>query len=211
MVERCGEDGGPPTKGQRTQAAILAAARAQFAAAGYERATIRGIARAACVDPGLVMQYFGSKESLFRRAAQCELDLSQVFAGDPDTLPERFLRHFFARWEARAPSDPMIALLRSSLTNAQAADLLRRIVTEQAACPLARHIGGPQAETRAGLVGAFLLGTGVARYLVDLPAIAHADLDEIVALAAPALRALLQPDQPALAASPAPGGDRPGR
>lgn len=209
VAEGCSEAGGPLTKGRRKQAAILEAARAEFAVAGYERATIRGIARAACVDPGLVMQYFGSKENLFRRAAQFELDLSQVFAGDPETLPERLLRHFFVRWEAKAPTDPMIALLRSSLTNEQAAGLLRRILTEQTGCPLAHRIGGAHAETRAGLVGAFLLGMGMSRYLVGFPALAEADLDEVVALAAPALRQLLRPDQPAPVAFHSPGGDRP--
>ncbi|NUR95130.1 MAG: helix-turn-helix transcriptional regulator, partial [Kribbellaceae bacterium] len=42
-----------------TQDRILAAARQLFAEAGYDRTTIRAVATAAQVDPGLVMHYFG--------------------------------------------------------------------------------------------------------------------------------------------------------
>ncbi len=46
---RAGESG--------TREAILAAARAQFAARGYDGATIRAIAAAAAVDPALVHHF----------------------------------------------------------------------------------------------------------------------------------------------------------
>src|ERR1700735_5801937 len=52
---------------RRTEARILAAASELFVASGYERTTIRAIARAAGVDAGLVMHYFGSKQQLFER------------------------------------------------------------------------------------------------------------------------------------------------
>src|ERR1700685_1930243 len=52
---------------RRTEARILDAATQIFLAAGYERSTIRAVASAAGVDPGLVMHYFGSKQELFRR------------------------------------------------------------------------------------------------------------------------------------------------
>jgi AcrR family transcriptional regulator len=46
------------------RARIRQAALEQFAEHGYERATIRGIAAAAGVSPGLVRHHFGSKEAL---------------------------------------------------------------------------------------------------------------------------------------------------
>ncbi len=46
------------------RARIRQAALAQFAEHGYERATIRGIAAAAGVSPGLVRHHFGSKQAL---------------------------------------------------------------------------------------------------------------------------------------------------
>jgi AcrR family transcriptional regulator len=38
-----------------------------FVECGYERTTIRAVAKAAGVDGGLVMHYFGSKRELFQR------------------------------------------------------------------------------------------------------------------------------------------------
>jgi AcrR family transcriptional regulator len=46
------------------RARIREAALAQFAEHGYERTTIRGVAAAAGVSPGLVRHHFGSKQAL---------------------------------------------------------------------------------------------------------------------------------------------------
>src|SRR6201986_5413050 len=48
-----------------TRAAILASARRAFAAAGYDGAGVREIAKGAGVTAMLVNRYFGSKEKLF--------------------------------------------------------------------------------------------------------------------------------------------------
>src|SRR5256885_7073914 len=65
-------------RSDRTKAAILAAAREHFAASGYERATIRAIARKARIDPALVIRYFGTKEKLFAAAAEFDLRLPDL-------------------------------------------------------------------------------------------------------------------------------------
>jgi len=49
----------------RTREAILDAARAEFADAGYAAALIRRVARRAGVDPALVYHYFAGKPGLF--------------------------------------------------------------------------------------------------------------------------------------------------
>src|SRR5215468_1177003 len=46
------------------RARIRQAALAQFTEHGYERTTIRGVAAAAGVSPGLVRHHFGSKQAL---------------------------------------------------------------------------------------------------------------------------------------------------
>ena len=57
----------------QTKAAILAAARERFGAAGFQAATIRAIAADAGVDPAMVMRYYGSKDKLFAAAAEFDL------------------------------------------------------------------------------------------------------------------------------------------
>src|SRR5215212_6895200 len=59
-----GRAGGPAFDDLTARARIRDAALEHFAEHGFERATIRGIARAAGVSPGLVRHHFGSKEAL---------------------------------------------------------------------------------------------------------------------------------------------------
>ena len=73
-----------PRRSDATRARILRAARAEFAAVGYQRATIRGIAAGADIDPSLVMRYFGSKAELFDAIVRstCGCPISPRFLGD---------------------------------------------------------------------------------------------------------------------------------
>ena len=52
-------------RGDRSALALLEAAREAFAARGYAGASVRDIAGAAGVNPGLVRYHFGSKEGLY--------------------------------------------------------------------------------------------------------------------------------------------------
>lgn len=53
-----------PSSSPETAAKILSAAVAEFAEHGFSKTTIRGIATAAEVSPGLVIHHFGSKDEL---------------------------------------------------------------------------------------------------------------------------------------------------
>src|SRR6202011_652144 len=81
-----------------TREKILAAARSHFSEAGYEGATIRGIASAAAVDPALVLHYFGSKEKVFEAAINFPVDpaefLPTLLAPGLQGLGERLVRFF---------------------------------------------------------------------------------------------------------------------
>src|ERR1700744_6154597 len=105
---------------RRTEARILDAASRVFVADGYERATIRAVASAAGVDAGLVMHYFGSKQELFRRV----IDAAPVpeVSGAPEQATEQIL----ATLADRLANEPVasLAILRSMLTNPEAADVI---------------------------------------------------------------------------------------
>jgi AcrR family transcriptional regulator len=64
-----------PAADLTARARIRDAALRQFAEHGFEAATIRGIAEAAGVSPGLVQHHFGSKEGLRRACDEAVLDL----------------------------------------------------------------------------------------------------------------------------------------
>src|SRR6478609_4267693 len=113
---------------EQTKAVILAAAKERFAQSGFERATIRAIAAAANIDPSMVMRYFGNKDKLFAAAADFDLQIPDMSDVGPDQLGVRLVTHFVERWER---DEALIVLLRSSTTNADAAQRMREIFTTQ--------------------------------------------------------------------------------
>ncbi|MFJ1569599.1 TetR/AcrR family transcriptional regulator [Streptomyces erythrochromogenes] len=175
----------------RTRAVILRAARERFAAQGYERTTIRAVAAAAEIDPSMVMRYFGSKEQLFDAALAVDLRLPDLGAVPAGELPAALVRHFVERWEGDPADDALLVLLRSAVTNEQAADRMREVFAAQVAPALAAALGPERAARAAGLVSSQLLGLALTRYLLRLPAVTALSRDDLVAGLAPALAATL--------------------
>ncbi|MCM2389017.1 TetR family transcriptional regulator [Streptomyces albipurpureus] len=179
-------------KGERTRRRILAAARRQFAEVGFERATIRAIAAEADVDKASVIQYFGTKQGLFRESVDWEIPVAELTTDDPGESVENYLRTMLGAW-SKDPDSPMTALLRTSMTSEDAAELLRRRVTEQAIDPVAAQLDDPDARLRAALVGAMMMGIATHRYLLRMPDLAAAGETDVLRLAVPVLRALIDP------------------
>lgn len=182
--------GRPDTAGQ-----ILAAARAQFAAAGYDGATVRGIAAAAGVDPALVHHFYGSKQALFAAAVRFPIDpatvLPGLLAGGVDGLGERLVRFFLATWDTAADRSPLFALIRSAASHAESAALLREFVARQVLGPVAAAVAAPDPQLRAALVGSQLIGLGFARYVIGVPPLATAPAEAVVAAVAPTVQRYL--------------------
>jgi AcrR family transcriptional regulator len=186
----------PTTRDQRrkrTEAAILDAARALFAETGYERATIRAVAGAAGVDPALVMQHFGSKEGLFAAAARWSDDAQTVMTASREQVPAAALHDMIEKFEGAGDREAAVALMRSCLTHPEASRIMRDEVMCDRATAVAEAIGGEEAELRAGLLGACMIGLGMARYVLELPGLATASREDVVRIMEPALRALVDP------------------
>src|SRR3954469_13789135 len=118
-----------------TKAVILAAARQRFAESGFERATIRAIAADANIDPSMVMRYFGNKDELFAAAADFDLQIPDLSDVNRKQLGARLVAHFLDRWER---DEALIVLLRSSTTNDEAAQRMRKIFSSQLRPVIAR-------------------------------------------------------------------------
>ncbi|MEU2392958.1 TetR family transcriptional regulator [Streptomyces sp. NPDC007369] len=179
------------TRGEQTRAVILRAAQERFAAQGYERTTIRAVAADAGIDPSMVMRYFGSKEGLFDAALAVDLRLPDLGAVPERELPRVIVRHFVERWEGDPADDALLVLLRSAVTNEQAAERMRRVFAVQVAPALAAAVGAERAARVGGLVAAQLLGLAVTRYLLRIPAVAGLPAEAVVEGLAPALAATL--------------------
>jgi AcrR family transcriptional regulator len=178
---------------RRTEAAILDAARQLFAESGFERATIRAVAARAGIDPALVMQYYGSKEGLFAAAARWSSEHETVLGASRDQIPAAALRDMIEKFEGVGDREAAVALMRNCLTHPEASRIMRDEVMCERAAGVARALDGDDAELRAGLLGACMIGLGMARYLLEIPAVANASREDVQRLMEPALRALVDP------------------
>jgi AcrR family transcriptional regulator len=178
-----------------TRGEILEAARHQFAEKGYDGASVRGIARAASVDPALVHHFFGSKEQVFVAAMALPIDpgeiVPDVLAGDPALLGERFARAFLGLWSDPEFREPMLALLRSATTGEPAAAMLREFVGAAMLGRLAQNLDAPDVALRISTAAAQMVGVAMLRYVIKIPALVTATDEEIVALVAPTLQRYL--------------------
>ena len=187
-----------------TREAILEAARRSFAEHGYQHATIRGVAELAGVDPALVHHYFGTKQELFVAAVRLPVNpveqLAAVLAAEPDQVGRRLVETFLSIWDHAADQNPLLALIRSAVTDEQAAALLREFITEEVLGPIAARLGSPDARLRATLVGSQLMGMAMARYIVKVEPLASAPAAQVVAAIGPTLQRYLTGDIAAPAA-----------
>ncbi len=176
---------------EQTKAVILAAARQRFAESGYERATIRAIAADANIDPSMVMRYFGNKDQLFAAAADFDLQIPDLSDVEPGDLGGRIVAHFVQRWER---DEALVVLLRSSTTNAEAAQRMREIFTTQL-LPVIANVNPADAARRAGLIATQVLGLALCRYVLRLPPVVGMSRDEIVAWLGPTVQRYLDAPQ----------------
>jgi AcrR family transcriptional regulator len=171
--------GEPPRRSDATRAAILAAAREQFAAGGYQAATIRAIAAAAGIDPALVMRYYGNKEGLFAAAAEFDLRLPDLGALPRSQVGAALVTRFLDRWD---DDETLMALLRSAVTNERARERMQSIFATQVAPQVGKLSGLARAEAaaRAGLIASQILGLALCRYVLRLPPVVRQPRAEIV-------------------------------
>ncbi|MBQ0827258.1 TetR/AcrR family transcriptional regulator [Streptomyces tagetis] len=183
----------PRTESAGTRDRILAAAREEFSARGYERTSVRAVAKAAGVDPALVHHYFGTKEQVFAAAVEVAfapaLDAPRGIADGPlDRIGERLTRFFLGIWENPVTRAPLLAILRSALDHETAAAVLRRLVGAQVLRRVADQLDLPDAELRAELAAAQLVGCAFLRYVIKVEPLASADLEALVARLAPVVQ-----------------------
>ena len=191
--------GSPRPRGRRpgnpehTRVAILDAARRAFATSGYERATLRAIARDAGVDPALVIHHFGNKEGLFAAAHELPFDPTAVLDGLAH-LPRDQRGHAIAHTFLHvvcAPGSPAASLIVAAATHEAAARSLREFFQGAIVEHGRPFVIGPDADLRLALISAHLIGIAAHRLVVGLPALAERPLDDLVAAIAPTIQRYL--------------------
>ena len=187
--------------GASTREEILEAARAAFAAQGFDRTSLRGIARDAGVDPALVHHYFDGKEALFEEVVGVPHGIDELItaavSGPRGQAGERIVATFISVWDSPEGRERFQALVRAAATHADAAHLLRdfvsRTVLARIAAALAQEDEGgrPPSDLAIAAAGAQLVGLAMLRYVIEVPAMAQAEPAEVVATVAPTVQRLL--------------------
>lgn len=150
---------------EATRAAILAAAKTQFALAGYDCTSLRDIGREAGADVALVKRYFGGKEGLFIEA------LKESFGSDG--LRDWDRKTFAREMAATLADSPHIDEVRThrfqfllrAATSPTTAPLLNILVQERFLAPIREWLGGSDAEPRSRVLAACYIGFLVERLI----------------------------------------------
>lgn len=169
-----------------TRATIRRAALTLFSTIGYDKVSLRAIAREADVDPALIHHYFTSKSDLF---AQTVLDLpleagqvvSDVLNGPREQIGERAVAAFLAAYDSpESGRDRFTAMLRSAV----AADIVQRPLSEfmskEVFGPIAEQLGHRDYRLRAQLAVSLVLGMALSRYILRLQALEAASDRDLV-------------------------------
>jgi AcrR family transcriptional regulator len=177
---------------------VLAAAKSRFATEGYEKTTLRAIARDAHVDPSMVLYLFGSKEELFRESLRLIMDPDVLVAALTDSdgdIGTRMVRTYLRIWETPDTAGSMRAMLQSATSNPDAHEAFRGFMQSYVLPAVSEVLGGgEQARLRAMLAGSQLVGVAMLRYVMEVPPLATLSGDEVVRLIAPTLTRYLTAD-----------------
>ena len=176
-----------------TRHSILTAALGLFSRFGYDKVSLRAVAREADVDPALIHHYFDSKADLFTRSVldiefNAEAMLQRILAGPPDEIGARAVKEFALTWRAPGASDRFTAMFRASVSDEGARRPLVEFLNREIFIKVAAAQGHPNPTARANLAVSALLGLVMARDIFEIAALATLKDEDLVRSVGPALQ-----------------------
>ncbi|MFN7470771.1 MAG: TetR/AcrR family transcriptional regulator [Roseiflexaceae bacterium] len=183
-----------PGASVNTKDAIAKSAQRIFAQLGYDRATIRGIAADAGVDPSLVMQYFESKQKLFtdtRALPPVVLSLRFVVQNIPR---ERWGTHVAGVLTQPGPQNDfmtqMTGVVRLATSDVHSADMIRTLYAQYFLAELS-HGDVTNPAVRATMLASLLIGLIYTENIIGLAHDASAHDETRRALLAQVIQSIL--------------------
>lgn len=157
--------GCPDTKGL-----IADTAQEVFTGKGYDKTSLRAVARKAEVDPALVHHYFGSKAGLF---ATSMLGIDQdptafataVTATGNSEIGSRITEELFRAWEDPDVVQRTREMLQSSMET-DSSRPLTEFITKELFRALATALGHPDAAERAAMATTAVLSCFLSRHVL---------------------------------------------
>lgn len=175
---------------QATRAAILEAAKAQFARLGYDRAALREIAAEAGADVALIKRYFGGKEALFTEALKASFKPDRLREWDRATFAGDIAEMMAGDVPADETRTHSFQFLLRAATSPTTAPLLNVAIQERFLEPIRDWLGGVDAQARARVLAAVFIGFLVER-LIRGEALRGRERDVFIDHAAAIFEALL--------------------
>ena len=204
-----------PKDPQQAAGAVLQAARAAFAARGYTQTTVKSVAAAAGVAPGVVTSLYRNKERLFAAALRLPFDPAQavpeLIAPGLDGMGDRLVKLMLTLMGDEQVRSDMRRILNAggaaNLSMSAARTVMPvddqvvveqlRIISEYLSSTVVDRVvaalGVPDARMRAAVISSYLVGIATTKYILRLEPLASATDDEVVAMVGPAVQALLDP------------------
>jgi AcrR family transcriptional regulator len=178
-----------------TRAQIVEAAKQVFAEHGYDKASLRAIARVAGVDAALVHHYFDGKPDLFMAAMSIPIDPRAVklAAVPPVGVPfagAAIVEGFLTMWDvAEGTGSSFAATVGAMAASPAVADAMREFVAERvwSIVTTVDDDDEEKSRVRRGLVASQLMGLAFARYLLRVPPLSTTTPKEIGQWAGPTL------------------------
>jgi AcrR family transcriptional regulator len=206
----------PVPSPQDATGAVLQAARLLFASRGYASTTMKSVAAAAGVAPGVVKSLYVNKDRLFVAAMRLPFDPAQavpeLIAPGLDGMGERVVRMWLTLMGDEQVRSDLTRLLTSDSTASVSTTAARvamgadgspaalsqlRFVSEYLQSTVIDRVvaavGVPDARLRATLISSYLLGLAMTRYLLKIEPLSSVTDDEVVAMVAPTIQSLLDP------------------
>lgn len=153
---------------EATKEAILLAAQEAFSSAPFQTVTLRAIAQKANIDVALVSRYFGSKIELFETAldrAHANFHLNGI---DRDGLVEALVSRHGGETSERNGAKHLLMIGTYSVTDPDVRLIVQKISMRYLVTPLIKIIGGRNAEQKALLITAVLMGFNMSSQIVFL-------------------------------------------
>ncbi len=149
---------------EATRAAILEAAKKQFALVGYD-CTLRDIAGEAGADVALVKRYFGGKEALFVEALKASFRPNDLADWDRATFAVEIATMLAGTPHADEAKTHRFQFLLRAATSPTTAPFLNVLVQERLLGPMRNWLGGADADVRARVLAGVYIGFLVERLI----------------------------------------------
>lgn len=177
---------------------LVTAARTLFTERGYRQTSFEDLAEEARLELEFARGLYPDKAAVFAALVERTVKVAGLLApavaeGIDDDLPLRLARAYYGLWEPteEGGDSPLVELYRVALSDREASEILRVRSALALNGQVDSALPGSDARLRTAVFGAFVGGTALCRHLLGVEPVASADLDELLAMMAPGLRATL--------------------